>query len=91
MQYIAQLIVMFLLAWAATYSLRIWVKFSAALLGWVLIPLILVILIIGEGAGWSYIGYVIVWLLNQISGSFQSIPFLAAGTLLGILHGLDIR
>ena len=90
MQYLAQFIVMFLLAWAASYSLRLWVQFSTALIGWVLIPLILVVLIIGEGAGWYYIGYAMIWTLNQIGDGLKSIPALVAGTLLGTLHGLGL-
>lgn len=91
MEYVAQFIVMFALAWAATYSLRIYMTISMALIGWIFIPLIAVILIIGEGAGWYYIGYALLNLLTLITDGFKTIPIILGGTTLGILYGLGIR
>lgn len=91
MEYLAQFTILFLLAWAATHSIRIWANITTALIGWLLIPVIAIILIIGEGAGWHWIGYAMLQTLNLISNAFQSIPIMISGVILGILYGLKIR
>ncbi|MEB4592828.1 hypothetical protein VSS37_17750 [Candidatus Thiothrix sp. Deng01] len=90
MEYIAQFVVMFLLSCSAAYSVRIWTSISSAVIGWIFIPLIIVLIIIGEGAGWHYVGYAMTWAISHITAAFQAIPVMMSGVLLGTLTGLGL-
>ena len=90
--YGTQFALMFLLGWGAGHSLRIWTSITIAIIGiFVLFPIIAILLLAGDGAGWNIIASALTWLFEQLAAGMRSIPFLLAGTLLGTLYGLGFR
>lgn len=95
MEYVAQFLVTFGLGWAVAFSLKKWAFVIFAVTGVLALPVLLIILVLGEGSFWEYLGalisHIAIWFFETVGDLFKSAAVLTVGCFLGVMKGLGWR